>query len=365
MFMKKLSKIILCSLIAASFLVTGATAAELFFKLEKVTVQGVEVEAVKMADNFIILFDSSSSMKKLYKDTEKKSIDVEIEILKQANQILPNLSWNAALYRFTGREMTKKLFQPYYEMQPYNKEAFAKAIEQLPKEASGPTMLQDAMYKLDGVLKDLKGQTIVYIFTDGTYTHMQGKDKPLKLAKALAKKYNVCFYLLSSAKGETETALLKAVAEINDCSRVIPFEFLLDHPEYNAGALYVLRENVFVKSKIVGARIDDVLFDFDKADIKAGFDKELDKLGKFMTENPKSYAIVSGFTDSTGSEGHNLKLSLKRADSVKAYLVDKHGIAKDRIVTHGYGVAYPADKNDTKEGRMKNRRTSCVVVKGK
>jgi len=42
----------------------------------------------------------------------------------------------------------------------------------------------------------------------------------------------------------------------------------------------------------------------------------------------------------------------------------KHGIAKDQVVTHGYGVAYPADINDTKEGRMCNRRTSVLVVKG-
>ncbi len=348
--------------LATAGMVGGALAGDTFFKLEKVTIKGVEVEAVKMADNFIILFDASSSMSKKYKDTDMASIDAAIQILKQANASLPNLSWNAALYRFTGRDLPKKMFAPYYEMQPYNKEAFAKAIDQLPHEPSGPTMLQSALYRLGSVLKDLKGQTIVYIFTDGTYSHTQGQDKPLKLAKALAEKYNVCFYLISSAKGETETKLLKAVAEINDCSRVVPFDFMMDKPEYTTGALYVIRENLIFKTKVVGARIDDILFDFDKTDIKPEFQKELDKFGKFMQKTPKAYAIVAGFTDSTGSEGHNLILSRKRAQSVKAYLVQKFAVAEDRIIIHGYGIAYPADSNNTDEGRMKNRRVSCVTV---
>jgi len=358
---KSVIMLMVFSLVTAG-LAGGALARETFFKLEKITIEGKIVEFIKMADNFIILFDASNSMSKKYKDTDMASIDAAIQILKQANANLPNLSWNAALYRFTGLHLPKNMFKPYYEMQPYNREAFAKAIDQLPHKPSGPTMLQDALYKLDTVLKDLKGQTIVYIFTDGTYSKMQGKDTPLKLAKALAQKYNVCFYLISSAKGQTEKNLLKAVAEINDCSRVIPFESMLDKPEYTTGALFVIRKNLFFKTRVVGARSGDILFDFDKADIKPEFQKELDKFGKFLQDNPKAYVIAAGFTDSTGSEGHNLTLSRKRAQSVKTYLIKKFAVADDRIIIQGYGIAYPVDSNDTDEGRMKNRRVSCLSI---
>ena len=71
--------------------------------------------------------------------------------------------------------------------------------------------------------------------------------------------------------------------------------------------------------------------------------------------------IAVGHTDSVGNDAYNQKLSVRRAESVKAYLVTK-GIEKNRIYTEGKGEKQPVADNKTKEGRAKNRRVEIEVV---
>ena len=71
--------------------------------------------------------------------------------------------------------------------------------------------------------------------------------------------------------------------------------------------------------------------------------------------------IAVGHTDSMGSEAHNQRLSLRRAEAVKAYLVNQ-GVPVDRIRTEGRGEAQPVASNDTAQGRAQNRRVEITVV---
>jgi OOP family OmpA-OmpF porin len=105
----------------------------------------------------------------------------------------------------------------------------------------------------------------------------------------------------------------------------------------------------------------DAFFDFDKATLKPAGKAKLDDLvGKVKGINLE-VIIAVGHTDSVGSDVYNQKLSVKRAESVKAYLVSK-GIEKNRIYTEGKGEKQPVADNKTNEGRGKNRRVEIEVV---
>jgi OOP family OmpA-OmpF porin len=105
----------------------------------------------------------------------------------------------------------------------------------------------------------------------------------------------------------------------------------------------------------------DAFFDFDKAVLKPEGKAKLDDLiGKIKGINLE-VIIAVGHTDDIGTDAYNQKLSVKRAESVKAYLVSK-GIEQNRVYTEGKGEKQPIASNKTAEGRAKNRRVEIEVV---
>jgi outer membrane protein OmpA-like peptidoglycan-associated protein len=113
----------------------------------------------------------------------------------------------------------------------------------------------------------------------------------------------------------------------------------------------------------------DVLFDFDKADLKAEAVPALERVGTVLKSYPRSAITVEGHTDGKGLAAYNQRLSERRAAAVVAWLVAHDGLEQGRAAARGAGATRPiapnsnADGSDNPEGRQKNRRVEIVVKK--
>jgi len=116
-----------------------------------------------------------------------------------------------------------------------------------------------------------------------------------------------------------------------------------------------------------GWRLDNILYEFNEANIDPQSASELEKLITFLNDNPALEIEIQAYTDNKGSSAYNKTLSQKRAEAVVNYLVN-NGINRDRLVAKGYGDADPIAPNanpngsDNPEGRALNRRTQFKII---
>lgn len=106
--------------------------------------------------------------------------------------------------------------------------------------------------------------------------------------------------------------------------------------------------------------LGDVLFDTGRAELKSGAGRKIDQLAEFLVEHADRRVQIDGFTDSIGTDSYNEDLSQRRADAVKAALINR-GVQPSRIGTEGYGKAYPVANNNDSGGRQLNRRVEVVI----
>lgn len=207
-------------------------------------------------------------------------------------------------------------------------------------------------------------------------------DKPnVNLQKAEANFLSLQNNPKSSQWASAETiAASKARDEADRAYREGAAEAAVDHKAYIlqrnvdfANATIELRqaeETQRVKAKVLDiakqtargevVTFGDVLFALGKADVNSGAYANLDKLADYLKKNPERKVLIEGFTDSTGSDQVNLKLSQARADAVARELTNR-GIAYDRITTRGYGKAYPVASNVNATDRALNRRVEVTI----
>jgi OOP family OmpA-OmpF porin len=313
---------------------------------------------VKTADNVIVMVDSSASMAAENKTFKKPYYDLEKEALKTGFERLPDLGYNLGVYRFTPWEVL-------YPMQKFDAATAADALDKLPAEPSGKTPLLKGLDELETVLKGLSGKTFVYIFSDGGYDKGTGSISPGDKTTELAKKYDVCFQVLTYAFQERDRKTVSDMARANMCSRDIPFDSYVNQPYYAIGPLFYTKWDTEVvttsEKKVAGYKINNVLFEIDKSELSAAAQEELDGVGKFLKGQPQAFAALFGYTDDTGKAEYNMELSRRRAEAVADYLQKKYNLGSDRVVANWYGAANPIASNDTAEGRAQNRRVEISV----
>jgi outer membrane protein OmpA-like peptidoglycan-associated protein len=105
-----------------------------------------------------------------------------------------------------------------------------------------------------------------------------------------------------------------------------------------------------------------VLFDFNSADLKPEGRLSVARVAGFLIALDNRDAVIEGHADNTGNADYNVKLSLRRAESIRNALVE-FGVSEDRMAAEGYGANFPVASNDTEEGREQNRRVEIVILR--
>ena len=116
-----------------------------------------------------------------------------------------------------------------------------------------------------------------------------------------------------------------------------------------------------MKPRVLDRLTIHVLFDFDKYNLDKADEAELSKGREFLKKYPGYKISLEGHTDSIGTDAYNQKLSERRANAVKTWLVGK-GVEAAKITTAGFGKTKPVADNKTKAGRAENRRVEVLVL---
>jgi outer membrane protein OmpA-like peptidoglycan-associated protein len=157
-----------------------------------------------------------------------------------------------------------------------------------------------------------------------------------------------------------------ARAQVDLESRVLDIDFRVEDLEGETLDLEVKETDTEIRIELSG----DILFDFDKWDIRPAAEPVLTQVAGVINKYPNAAVLIEGYTDSKGKDSYNLKLSDRRAASVKDWLMKKGGVGNKNITTKGLGEADPVtpnenpDGSDNPEGRQKNRRVEITVKKG-
>ncbi len=367
---------------------------------------------------FHVLMDTSSSVAERYDGTgfqatpPASELDVEKEILRRLNRVLPaSMQLTAGLRTFGSLhcndwQFTRLVLRPA----PYDKQRFAQAVDSITC-ASGVTPLghaiEAATHDLEGTAKPIA----LLILTDGEAP----LDNPVAAAEALKQKYgdNLCIYTIDTDTSPAGDSLLQQLVEIGRCGKAyhaddlastddlihfVETVFLSQVPDTDGDGVPDTRDRCpgtpagvevdesgcpldtdgdgvpDYKDKCPqtpkGIRVNEigcwvggaVLFDFDKTEIRPEAYPFLDEVADILRKNPQIKVEIQGHTDSVGPAEYNLKLSQRRAEAVRRYLIDK-GIAPERLIAKGYGESHPIAPNDTAAGRAQNRRVIFVPIK--
>ncbi|MDQ1335506.1 MAG: hypothetical protein QG552_2456 [Thermodesulfobacteriota bacterium] len=351
---------------------------------------------LQKVDNFVFIVDKSGTMGKPYKGELK--LDIAKRLASRMNHTIPDLKMTGAL-RIFGRtalfdnELTKLFWGPA----PYEKGALDAGLNKIGFSV-GESPLNLALDATAQDFKSAQGDIAVIMFTDADKDVMV-YDAVKKSAANLKTQYGnrICFYAVQIGVDVDGKKLLEQVVETGQCgfyatgdqigtpegmADFVTKVFLKKAPPKPAPAP-VAQQGVILDSDgdgvpdnldkcpgtPKGARvnkdgcwvIENVLFDFDKSNIKPQFHGLLDEVVAVFKQNPGLRTRIEGHTDNVGTAAYNKKLSLRRANSVMGYLVKK-GIAKDRLTIEGFGFTRPVAPNDTKEGRALNRRVQLTPV---
>jgi len=386
------------------FFVAGCASGLPEFQIQDLNPPVQSGKYMQNVDNFLIILDASDSMAGSYMGKQK--FETAREILVHMNRTIPELSLLGGL-RICGNTLSGSESELIYGFSGYTmSRTMEDALYEIPGPA-GKSSLGLAVQKGTEDLRALKGRSAVIVVSDGKVG-----DAPAASAKNMktALGENVCIYTVCVGDNPEERRVMEDVALAGECGfaekaetistptdmagfvrkiflrpapgtpepesagevKIIPVYVPASEGEADTDQDGVKNQNDNCPDTPKGARVDErgcriignVLFDYNQWKINAQYFSLLDHVAEVMKNNPGMQVRLEGHTDNVGSAGYNMRLSEKRAETVKSWLMKK-GIESQRIRTLGYGFSSPAASNDTEEGRVRNRRVEVEPMQAK
>jgi OOP family OmpA-OmpF porin len=327
---------------------------------------------VAKVDNFVVVFDSSSSMAATYEGQLNKGnskFAVAKDLVDRMNMTMPALPIQGALTAFG---LGKKPVTTVYGLTDYTQDGMAEGLGRV-SSPSGTTPMGLGLAEASTLLKDTSGEVAIIVFGDGV------ENSPsigaLDAANALKAQLGdrACLYTVFVGNTDKGRKLMSDVAATSACGSATSADELA-----SADAMASFVEKVFLMkapAKPMAKKpapmplpqpkiswiLSDVNFDLNKAVVRPDAKQTLQKDIKILKENPQIRAQVQGYTCDLGDANYNLQLSDRRAKAIKDYLVSQ-GIAANRLTAKGYGESNPRFPNDSEANRAKNRRVELVPM---
>ena len=368
-------------------------------------------QLVQKTDNFVVLFDKSSSMGELRKPmvNEATRLIHAKDATKNMIATIPEIKLNAGLRTFWSEETAL-----IYGMKSLVKKDYTKAINSI-ENVYGRTPMGKAITAAGNDLKGAEGNSAIIIVSD--FSEIPGIDdiRPPTVIEAITKvnaEYGdkLCVYAIqvgytpdgkelseqivqnveggytvNADKLVTPAAMAAFVEKVisGNCSR---YQQLVATPKEKV--VIVVTEPMIVEEKVVAAlsepkveekvmvaaaakiiilAFEDVHFDFDKSTLKPEAQMILKRNIQLLKDNPKAKVRIAGYTSASGTQAYNQRLSERRANAVEEYLINEGVITRDRLSTIGYGETSPemyeaAPKELYSEAAKANMRVLFEII---
>jgi len=408
---KKLFKVL--TVIFLSALVAGCAQkqAEKPFTAHDLNPEVKQKVYVQKIDNFLIVFDASTSMGDRYKGQTK--FDISKNIVSNMNKTIPDLKLQSGLRTFGPKHGTSKETNLIYGLTEYTAAGLENAIQSIIM----PSGLSPVGEPLDAAIQDLAsttGKIAVIIISDGKETH---SIPAIQAAENLKSHYGdrICIYAILAGDDPSGKNLLDKIVLAGECG------FVTDGDNLNSpdGMADFVKKVFFEKTKEldsdgdgvvdsldkcpntpqgvqvnnkgcpldsdgdgvydyedkcpgtpVGASVNHLgcwvikglMFETNKADIKPQSLKNLKEVLVVISQNPGLKLEIQGHTDNVGAKEYNQKLSEQRAQATMNYFIE-NGVSSNQLTARGYGLAKPVASNETPSGRAENRRVELHPIK--
>jgi OmpA-OmpF porin, OOP family len=333
-------------------------------------------------DNFMVLFDSSSSMGNTYKGHEKLAIAKAVA--GSMNQTLPELNFSSGMRTFGHHSaVTREPTVLVYGLTRYSTAGLGSAIDGV-THAGGTTPLGSAIAGAHEDFQGVSGKTALIIITDGKDLLHNPQTEIEAMAADLGDR--LCVYTIQIGDDPASAKSLEKLTTATGCGFASTADSLtsgsnmanfVEKVFLSPAPIQVAEPEPFVDSDgdgvpdhldkcpgtPKGATVDaegcwiigTIHFDFDEAEIKPDALPVLNEISDVMQKNPGLNMNINGFTDNIGTLEYNQRLSERRAEAAKKYLVDQ-GIDSNRFTINGFSYTMPVSSNETEEGRRMNRR---------